>query len=387
MRLLSWNCRGLGNPRTVRDLSMLVKIHKPSILFLMETKLQKKNLDGLKLKLGFKYLFSVDSVGRSGGMVLLWAEDVHIKISTYSQKHINMWVVQSEVEWMLTCFYGNPKTEKRYEGWGILRHLNRLQPKRWLCLGDFNEILYHSEKYGGARREEKQIADFRSVLQDCQLKDLGCIQGKYTWSNLRKDYNFTKERLDRVTTNSEWCAAFGGGDVKVLASYSSDHCPILMAVGQQNVWTEKPAQLCRYEDSWSLFSDCEEVITHTWHRYGRNKEGLSKINTKLEGCLQKNKRNSITKIIDENGRTISNSKHIGEAFTQYFKELLATSNPINLDNSMHPVKRKVSQQMNEALLAPFRKEEIEDVVFQMGPHKAPGPNGGMELVFIRNTGL
>ena len=31
--------------------------------------------------------------------------------------------------------------------------------------------------------------------------------------------------------------------------------------------------------------------------------------------------------------------------------------------------------MNEALLAPFRKEEIEDAVFQMGPHKAPRPDG------------
>ncbi|KAF5459563.1 hypothetical protein F2P56_019502 [Juglans regia] len=46
-----------------------------------------------------------------------------------------------------------------------------------------------------------------------------------------------------------------------------------------------------------------------------------------------------------------------------------------MDNLMQPVKRKVSQQMNEALLAPFRKEEIKDAVFQMGPHKAPGPDG------------
>ncbi|XP_041016156.1 uncharacterized protein LOC121258678 [Juglans microcarpa x Juglans regia] len=45
-----------------------------------------------------------------------------------------------------------------------------------------------------------------------------------------------------------------------------------------------------------------------------------------------------------------------------------------MDNLMQAVKRKVSQQMNEALLAPFSKEEIENVVFQMGPHKAPGPD-------------
>ncbi|XP_041001570.1 uncharacterized protein LOC121247260 [Juglans microcarpa x Juglans regia] len=128
--------------------------------------------------------------------------------------------------------------------------------------------------------------DFRGVLQDCKLKDLGFIQGKYTWSNFRQDHNFTKEKLDRATANSEWCAAFGGGEVQVLASSTSDHYPLLITVGQQNDWTRKPVQICRYEDSWSLFTECEDVIHNAWQRYGRNKEGLTKINKKLEGCLQ-----------------------------------------------------------------------------------------------------
>ena len=38
MKILSWNCRGLGNQRAVDVLSHLVREKAPKILFLMETK-------------------------------------------------------------------------------------------------------------------------------------------------------------------------------------------------------------------------------------------------------------------------------------------------------------------------------------------------------------
>ncbi|CAM8910773.1 unnamed protein product [Rhodiola kirilowii] len=38
MKLLSWNCRGVGGPRAVRSLCDVVRPHRPSILGLIETK-------------------------------------------------------------------------------------------------------------------------------------------------------------------------------------------------------------------------------------------------------------------------------------------------------------------------------------------------------------
>lgn len=83
----------------------------------------------------------------------------------------------------LSCFYSNHEIEKRHEGWNILRHLKLQNPKMWLCIGHFNEILFHSEKYGGARRDEKQMEAFRRVLKDCILSDLGSSKGKYSRSS------------------------------------------------------------------------------------------------------------------------------------------------------------------------------------------------------------
>ncbi|GLT62153.1 hypothetical protein SLA2020_348110 [Shorea laevis] len=51
MNLLSWNCRGLGNPQTVRNLRLLVEDKRPTVLFLMETKLQRIKMSLLRVKL------------------------------------------------------------------------------------------------------------------------------------------------------------------------------------------------------------------------------------------------------------------------------------------------------------------------------------------------
>lgn len=56
---------------------------------------------------------------------------------------------------MLTYFYGRPKVEKRIEGYNGLRSLNLLQSNMWLCVVDFNELLYQSKKSGGPFRGAK----------------------------------------------------------------------------------------------------------------------------------------------------------------------------------------------------------------------------------------
>jgi hypothetical protein len=80
MILLSWNCRGLGNPRTVRDLCHLVKTKQPSLLFLMETISERQKLERLWVQLGFVGMFAMDPVGRSGGLALFWKEDTGLEI-------------------------------------------------------------------------------------------------------------------------------------------------------------------------------------------------------------------------------------------------------------------------------------------------------------------
>ncbi|KAG2411307.1 hypothetical protein I3760_Q012700 [Carya illinoinensis] len=180
MRLLSWNCRGLGNPRTVHDLNLMVKVHKPTILFLMETRLHKNRMEKLRYLFGFPNMLTMKG----------WGIGV---------------------------------------GYNILRHLHSFNLKMWLCIGDFNEILFQSDKEGGAPRPVKQMALFKD--------------GKYTWSNNRTDSSFTKEKLDRA----------------------------------------RPSQ---FEARWATFEDYGEAIHSSWLQASGVSGDLASLSSKLASCMQ-----------------------------------------------------------------------------------------------------
>ena len=70
MKILSWSCRGIGDPTTVHELRDLMEISSPSIFCLVETQLQKSRVEGLRTSLGYDFSFGVGSSGRSGGLCI-----------------------------------------------------------------------------------------------------------------------------------------------------------------------------------------------------------------------------------------------------------------------------------------------------------------------------
>ena len=69
--ILSWNCRGLGNRQAVEVLADLVRRKAPTILFLMETKLTVREMEPIKMELGFPSMLAISSEGRKGGLAML----------------------------------------------------------------------------------------------------------------------------------------------------------------------------------------------------------------------------------------------------------------------------------------------------------------------------
>ncbi len=159
MRLLSWNCRGLGNPQTVRELSLLLKERDPSILFLSETRLDSVGVELLRVSTKFNYAFCVPRLRTGGGLAMLWSDKVDLRLNSFSKNHIDASVVikDSGKEFRVTGFYGNPETHKRKETWALLKFLSHHGSLPWVCMGDFNELLDHSECIGTARRPDWQI--------------------------------------------------------------------------------------------------------------------------------------------------------------------------------------------------------------------------------------
>ncbi|KAG6649980.1 hypothetical protein CIPAW_06G011600 [Carya illinoinensis] len=290
MICLSWNCRGLGNPRTIHELLQLVKTKSPHLVFLLETKCSSEKMETIRVKSGFDNCFAVGNVGRSGGLALMWNSSIEVKVDTFTNWHISVHVKlpNSDKSWLLTGFYGYPNTTKRSETWQILKALKPAPQVPWLCFGDFNEITCLSEKFGAAIRPYKQVRDFRQTLAQCELNDLGYQGDKYTWANNREGSNFTKERLDRVLGNSSWIDKFEDHSVEHLATYSSDHKPLLITLKTKNNRPRKK-RIFRYEAKWKTKEGCEAIIKRSWEdirgsmdRLGSTLQGLRSCKTSLK---------------------------------------------------------------------------------------------------------
>lgn len=80
MKIMCLNYRGLGQCTAVREVSSLVKLHRPWVVFLSEMRFFHDRVDGLKKRLGFENGFGVGCRGRGGGLALLWTRDVDVKI-------------------------------------------------------------------------------------------------------------------------------------------------------------------------------------------------------------------------------------------------------------------------------------------------------------------
>ena len=80
MIILGWNCRGLGNLRSVQALRELVQQWKPKIVFLMETKMKKYQMEKEKFKLGLLNGLIIPSVGRSEGLAMLWGRNIKVEV-------------------------------------------------------------------------------------------------------------------------------------------------------------------------------------------------------------------------------------------------------------------------------------------------------------------
>ena len=117
MSALSWNCRGLGNLRTVRALQEVIASEDPILVFLMETKLSKEEMTKKKYTLGFTEGLVVGSNGSKGGLALLWRKEVRVDIQAFGPWHIDAEVggVNRTGTWRFTGFYGQPDTSRREE--------------------------------------------------------------------------------------------------------------------------------------------------------------------------------------------------------------------------------------------------------------------------------
>ena len=73
MQIVSWNCRGLGNPSKIEAVKDLMKVEPTDILMLQETKIEGEALLEIsKNKWQKNTGTTISARGSSGGIATLW---------------------------------------------------------------------------------------------------------------------------------------------------------------------------------------------------------------------------------------------------------------------------------------------------------------------------
>uniref|UniRef100_A0A7N2KPM2 DUF4283 domain-containing protein n=1 Tax=Quercus lobata TaxID=97700 RepID=A0A7N2KPM2_QUELO len=210
MNSLAWNCRGLGNRRTVRALEKVVTSEDPILIFLIKTKLVMSEMEEIKAGLKRIQGLVVPSKGRSSGLALLWKQELKVAVQTYSNSHIDAVISpnDSTQDWRFTGFYGNPETSKREELWLLLKRLASTNTLPWFYIGEFNELMNSRENEGGSTHPARQMKNFCEVISTCQLCDFGYVGQDFTWTRRFGDRGWIRKRLDRALVSTSWVSKF-----------------------------------------------------------------------------------------------------------------------------------------------------------------------------------
>ena len=181
-----------------------------------------------------------------------------------------------------TYFYHNIFTIV-HESWDLLRRLHQQNSLPWLCTGDFNEIVKHSEKIGGRERPQGQMQIFREVLDECGFIDIGFKGSPFTWSKHYSSGVSIWERLDRAVVSYDWFVKHPGTRVNHVDSTTSDHKILWIEQAELEVLPKK--KLFRFEEMWLGDKGCGETVEGVWQiRY--EELGSTRVIRKVEKCGQ-----------------------------------------------------------------------------------------------------
>lgn len=178
-------------------------------------------------------------------------------------------------------FLWRPDPTQRYNSWELHKRLQGTLSLPWLVGGDFNEILFNSEKRGGPDNSASVMLDFQETLSTCRLRDLGWTGNKYTWSNRREPNFLVEERLDRYVASLESEYLFTGARVSNITTVGSDHSPIIVDVIRLSQVSKnvKWGKQFHFEEFWTEHPDCRDEIVNAW-------QGNVAFGTKVHCCRE-----------------------------------------------------------------------------------------------------
>ncbi|XP_024171388.1 uncharacterized protein LOC112177323 [Rosa chinensis] len=254
-----------------------------------------------------------------------------------------------------------------------------------------------------ALRSQRQIDEFRQVVEDCGFYEFSFTGFEFTWDNRREGDANVKERIDRGFGNFNLIQKCGGFVAHHLVTMSSDHCPILIEAEPPSCSDSSFRRRgCRFlfEEMWTKEEECGQLINQVWEE-GRHRGVNLKIKAVAEKLKiwEKEKFGQIRRSVDELRKELDSLQRAfpsGEVMQQRrevelkldklleTEEIMWCQRARNLftsnggqftDELFQVVDARVTVGQSVFLNSSFTRGEVESALKQMGATKSPGPDG------------
>ena len=101
----------------------------------------------------------------------------------------------------------------------------------------------------------------------------------------------------------------------------------------------------------------------------------------------RSRNNKIRYLVQEDGTKCEDQEAIKGMAKDFYMNLFSSEPNANSEAILDAVLTKVNPSINEELCKPYTAEEIKEELFQMGPRKAPGPDGFPALFYQQDIGI
>ncbi|KAJ4836021.1 hypothetical protein Tsubulata_011341 [Turnera subulata] len=266
----------------------LVRDQQVHLAIVVEPRISGLVANNVIRSLGLKGSYKEDARGFSGGIWLLWRDDivqVQVLFSHLQFVHVRVSRPGSGPV-VLTAVYGSTSDGLRAQLWQNHLRLSSSIVEPWAVLRDFNVLAYGHEKRGGGQPLASKCAHFWDWMGNCGLLDLGYKGPDFTW--FRGD---VAERLDLVLCNNAWRIRFPEGAVFHLPRRKSDHRPILLQESSMLAPPLASRPFC-FQAAWMTHPQFVEFVRGSWGQHAQLCDSITSFTqaVRLAGLKRANSR-------------------------------------------------------------------------------------------------
>ena len=281
MRCITWNVRGLRNPRRRGVVGRYLKEWGADIICLQETMLASTDHHTWS-DLGWggeATHVCIEANGRSGDVLLAWKASYFDQEMTWCGRHIVAARLVCRADGrhlVIASAYGPAIPMNRGELWEDLLLLCRAFPSMPLLIGgDFNVTLDAEDRPNNMGGVDPSSTRFREVLAQLGLGELGLADRRFTWHGPS-----SQSRIDRFLYSPELSDIYALAEVTSLPRPLFDHTPILWTSHVGPVW---PTYF-KMDRSWFRQAGFKEDLIRWWtaQDYGQTTPTTPQLAMKLQ---------------------------------------------------------------------------------------------------------